>query len=158
MHVISCFYRYRSQGKNFLKDALSEDQLRFRRKQVRVNIKVTFLSWIIETTAGIALLITWIFASERSIHLFRAFIILVAFVFTPSTYILNRETTKQIIILENWLKDFKPYFCPFNKHKMWLKGFKGKNWMKSKIKDWLIDNHVIRDIDSNPFERMWHSC
>ena len=113
MHVISCFYRYRSQGKNFLKDALSEDQLRFRRKQVRVNIKVTFLSWIIETTAGIALLITWIFASERSIHLFRTFIILVAFVFTPSTYILNRETTKQIIILENWLEGLQAIFLPF---------------------------------------------
>ena len=107
------FIGFRSQGKNFLKDALSEDQLRFRRKQVRVNIKVTFLSWIIETTASFALVITWLFASERSIHLFRTFIILVAFVFTPSTYILNRETTKQIIILENWLEGLQAIFLPF---------------------------------------------
>ena len=92
---------------------MSEDQLRFRRKQVSVNIKVTFLSWIIESTAGIGLVITWMFASERSIHLFRTGIILVAFVFTPSTYIFNRETTKQIIILENWLEGLQAMFLPF---------------------------------------------
>ena len=34
----------------------------------------------------------------------------VAFVVIPSTYVLNRETTKQIIVLENWFMAIRSVF------------------------------------------------
>ena len=37
-------------------------------------------------------------------------IIILVFVVTPCTYILNRETTKQIIVLENWFKGVRAIF------------------------------------------------
>ena len=39
--------------------------------------------------------------------MFSLFIQFIAFVIIPCTYVLNRETTKQIIVLENWLNGLK---------------------------------------------------
>ena len=52
-------------------------------------------------------MLVWAFAEDKTFRFSALFIQLVAFVFTPCTYILNRETTKQIIVLENWLGGLK---------------------------------------------------
>ena len=99
---------FRSQGKEFLKRALSEDCQKYRRQLISVNIKITFLSWALECTTGIGIILLWaITAEERIYRMFSLFIQFIAFVIIPCTYVLNRETTKQIIVLENWLNGLK---------------------------------------------------
>ena len=99
---------FRSQGKEFLKRALSEDCQKYRRQLISVNIKITFLSWTLECTTGIGIILLWAFtAEERTYRISALFIQFIGFVIIPCTYILNRETTKQIIVLENWLNGLK---------------------------------------------------
>ena len=87
---------------------MSEDCQKYRRQLISVNIKITFLSWTLECTAGIGIILLWaITAEERTYRIFALFIQFIGFVITPCTYILNRETTKQIIVLENWLNGLK---------------------------------------------------
>ena len=74
---------------------------------VSVNIKITFLSWALECVEGVGIMLIWAFAEEKAFRLSGLFIVLVTFVVIPCTYILNRETTKQIIVLENWLSGLK---------------------------------------------------
>ena len=52
-------------------------------------------------------MLIWAFAEEKTFRFSGLFIVLVTFVVIPCTYILNRETTKQIIVLENWLSGLK---------------------------------------------------
>ena len=82
----------------------------YRRKTVSINIKITFLSWVLECIAGTGMILFWAFGGERSIRISAILITFLLFVFTPCTYILNRETTKQIIVLENWLKGVQYIF------------------------------------------------
>ena len=60
--------------------------------------------------AGTGMILFWAFGGERSIRISAILITFLLFVFTPCTYILNRETTKQIIVLENWLKGVQYIF------------------------------------------------
>ena len=87
---------------------MSEDCQKYRRQLISVNIKITFLSWILECTTGIGIILLWaITAEERIYRMFSLSIQFIAFVIIPCTYVLNRETTKQIIVLENWLNGLK---------------------------------------------------
>lgn len=79
----------------------------YRRQTVSVNIKITFLSWAFECVEGVGILLIWAFAEEKAFRFSGLFVMLVTFVFIPCTYILNRETTKQIIVLEDWLSGIK---------------------------------------------------
>ena len=90
-----------------MNDALSEETRRFRRQTVSVNIKITFLSWAMEFCTGIGVILAFLFAGEKSIHIYRISIVIIGFIVTPFTYILNREVTKQVIVLENWMKGIK---------------------------------------------------
>ena len=62
-----------------------------------------------EFCTGIGVILAWAFAGEKSIsiHVYRIFLTIISFIVTPFTYILNREVTKQIIVLENWMKGIK---------------------------------------------------
>ena len=101
------FHCFRTHGKEFLQRSLSEESRKYRRQIVSVNIKITFLSWAMECVEGVSIMLVWAFAEEKAFRFSGLFIQVVAFVFTPCTYILNRETTKQIIVLENWLCGLK---------------------------------------------------
>ena len=74
---------------------------------VSVNIKITFLSWTLECITGIGIMLVWAFAEEKTYRISGLFIQIIAFVMTPCSYVLNRETTKQIIVLEDWLNGLK---------------------------------------------------
>ena len=74
---------------------------------VSVNIKITFLSWALECIVGISIIFVWAFADEKAFRLSGLFIQFIMFVIVPCTYILNRETTKQIIVLEDLLNGLK---------------------------------------------------
>ena len=101
-------------GKNFLNDALTEENRRWRRNTLSVNIKITFLSWIMEFIMGSAAIAIW-HLGNKSLpvpHLLTLFIITMAFIVVPFTYVLDREVTKQIIVLENWFIGIKSAFMP----------------------------------------------
>ena len=102
---------FRSDGKDFLKEALSEDARRYRRQNISVNIKITFLSWILECLEGATIILVWALGFGKKSHKVSGIIgPLIVFIATPCTYILNRETTKQIIVMENWLKGLRSTF------------------------------------------------
>ena len=93
-----------------MKDALSEGAKRFRRQTVSVNIKITFLSWAMECVEGLSVILIWVLGGEKSHSISYIVVPLISFVAIPCTYILNRETTKQIIVLENWFKGLRSTF------------------------------------------------
>ena len=105
--MLLIFYYFRQNGKEFLTRALSDECRKYRHQAVSVNIKITFLSWAFECAEGIGVILVWAFAEEKSFRFAALFLQFNALVLTPCTYILNRETTKQIIILENWLNGLK---------------------------------------------------
>ena len=102
---------FRSDGKDFLKKSLSENARKYRRQNISVNIKLTFLSWIFECLEGAAIILVWALGFGEKSHkisgLLVPFFTLVAI---PCTYILNRETTKQMIVMEDWLKGLRSTF------------------------------------------------
>ena len=59
---------------------------------------------------GISLIMVWAFGGENTHRISGVFVPILTFVVTPSTYILNRETTKQIIVFENWFKGLRSTF------------------------------------------------
>ena len=93
-----------------MKDALSEGARRYRRQTVSVNIKITFLSWAMECVEGFTIILIWLLGGEKSHSISGVVVPLISFVAIPCTYILNRETTKQIIVLENWFKGMRSTF------------------------------------------------
>ena len=94
-------------GKEFLKRTLSEESRKYRRQMVSVNIKITFLTWALECIIGISIIFVWVFAEEKAFRISGLFIQIIMLVIVPCTYILNRETTKQIIVLEDLLNGLK---------------------------------------------------
>ena len=102
---------FRSDGKDFLKKSLSENARKYRRQNISVTIKLTFLSWIFECLEGAAIILVWALDFGEKSHkisgLLVPFFTLVAI---PCTYILNRETTKQMIVMEDWLKGLRSTF------------------------------------------------
>ena len=74
---------------------------------VSLNIKITFLSWLLECFVGISIIFVWAFAEEKGFRISGLFIQFFMLVIVPCTYILNRETTKQIIVLEDLLNGLK---------------------------------------------------
>ena len=101
------FYCFRQNGKEFLKRTLSDESRKYRHQMISVNIKITFLSWAMECFEGISMVMVWAFAEEKAFRISALIIQFVVLVLTPCTYILNRETTKQIIVLEDWLNGLK---------------------------------------------------
>ena len=63
-----------------------------------------------ECMEGISLIIVWAFGGENSHRISGVVVIILGSVVTPCTYILNRETTKQIIVFENWFKGVRSIF------------------------------------------------
>ena len=98
---------FRQIGKEFLKRKLSDECRNYRHQAASVNIRITFLSWAFECVEGIGVILVWAFAEEKAFRIAVLFIQFNALVITPCTYILNRETTKQIIVLENWFNGLK---------------------------------------------------
>ena len=73
-----------------------------RRRTNRVNIKITFLSWILEFLSGIFVILARVLKYKSIIHWMYLVDLCLVFVIIPCTYVLNREVTKQIIVFGNW--------------------------------------------------------
>ena len=87
-----------------------------RRRTNSINIKITFLSWIFEFISGILIQALRLLGKNGYLYgktfqwLFYIDIFLY-FVVIPCTYVLKREVTKQIILMENWYQGIKSIFC-----------------------------------------------
>ena len=91
--------------------ALSEDNKRFRQKNMSVNIIITFVTWILEFSIGIGVLIYWFFVGNNEyMNFLRLFNTIIYLIILPFMYILNREVTKTIIVLENWVAGIRSIF------------------------------------------------
>ena len=59
---------------------------------------------------GVAIILCWALAGKKSHSITGILVPLLTFVVVPMTYILNRETTKQLIVLENWMEGLRSTF------------------------------------------------
>ena len=91
--------------------ALSEDNKRFRQKNMSVNIIITFVTWILEFSIGIGVLIYWFFVGNNEyLNFLRLFNWTIYLIILPFMCILNREVTKTIISMENWVTGIHSIF------------------------------------------------
>ena len=94
-----------------LAQALSENNKRFRQKNLSVNIKIAFVTWILEFSVGMGVLIYWFFVGNNEyLNLLRLFNWTIYLIILPFMCILNREVTKTIISMENWVTGIHSIF------------------------------------------------
>ena len=101
---------FRHMGSEYLARALSEDNKRFRQKNLSVNIKIACFTWLLEFSVGVSVIIFWLLAGKHHQNLLRLINSIIIFIILPLAYILNREVTKQIIVMENWLAGVRSIF------------------------------------------------
>ena len=63
-----------------------------------------------ECVEGVTIILIWALGGEKSHSISGILVPLITFIAIPCTYILNRETTKQMIVLENWFKGLRSTF------------------------------------------------
>ena len=113
---ISSYSYFRTQTGGFIDRLLSDESKQMRRRTNLINIKITFLSWIFEFMSGIFLLVLGLLRenghlSTKTFDLLYYIDIFLYFVIIPCTYVLNREVTKRIILMESWYQGVKSIFC-----------------------------------------------
>ena len=110
---ILCIFREQvknSTRNNDIQTVTSEERQAFRRRVTIINIRITFISWIVELLAGWLNIIIrfmidhnnktvkgWLFFADACFN----------FILVPSTYVLNNDVTKEVIILENWYEGLR---------------------------------------------------
>ena len=104
------FTYFRSDEIAFVRLELSGQMRKMRQRTLMVNIKIQVLTWVLEFIAGNSVAV--IFLSERKdalkwVPLMDA---LMLYILIPSTYVINRDITKQIIILNDWYRGIKSVF------------------------------------------------
>ena len=92
---------------------LSEESRIKRNRQKTINIQMTFISWLLEFVAG------FVGGLQISVHMDPTiiFFIILIFVFLnfimiPSTYLLNTQICKSIILAQGWWKSARTFLCP----------------------------------------------
>ena len=94
---------------------LTEEYKIKRRKQTKVSIQMTVISWSLEFFAGL-LSISAIYLAMNLNTNFRVVIVITIadivlnFIAIPSTYVFNNELNKTVIITEGWRKLIKTCF------------------------------------------------
>ena len=111
------YFIFRDDDDEVLRRALSGEIRRGRRRRIRTNIYISFLSWALEFILGsftIIVLITSRFY-EREVISYRWFRMLdtfMLFVVLPCTYILNGEKVKKIVVSQNLYQGIRSIFLP----------------------------------------------
>ena len=103
---------FRSDNKQFLQIALSEESIIKRRRKNKVNIQMTGISWLIEFGTGMIAMAINIYSKnpDSNDDLICSIIIVDAclnFILIPSSYLVNNEVNKTLIIAEGWCRIFK---------------------------------------------------
>ena len=93
---------------------MSEQIRNSRRRRRTINIQITFTAWVLEFIAGNAIIAMEFWGGGRFKMLYKLFDIIVMFVIIPFTYILNRDVTKEMVLLNNWHIGIKSIFVRGN--------------------------------------------
>ena len=85
-----------------MKKALSDFSQNVRSRTRTINIKVTFISWVVEFVTGITFLLLTSFGNVQFRPYYSLFYMTSMGVAVPFTYIINREVTKEKILIRGW--------------------------------------------------------
>ena len=108
-----CIITFRIQERIFQNPALNNETKNWHRRTDSVSFQITFLSWILEFIGGSFIFIAYMVYGRGHVGLSKClslFDICLTFIVLPCTYILNREVTKQKIVLGNWYQGIKSIF------------------------------------------------
>ena len=105
--IINRISIYRSQDKDFIEMALSEDYRRRRHRRYTISIQMTVISWILEMVTGIIAMVTTLFFSHHEIfntttQTLMFIYIFLYFVAIPGSYLLSTEVLKNLIVKRGW--------------------------------------------------------
>ena len=108
---------FRAFNKETLKIALSEESRVKRNRKRMVNLQMTVFSWSLEFITGLVCLSIVIKSPdpETNVDLISGLVIFDAFlnfIIIPSSYILNNESIKKVIIAEGWCRFFRSHKRP----------------------------------------------
>ena len=84
-----------------------------RKRTLMVNIEIQVLAWVLEFVAGNTTNATYLifFYEREKVHKWALLMgVLTFYILIPFTYVINRDITKQIIILNDWSKGIKSIF------------------------------------------------
>ena len=93
-----------------MKEALSDFSQNVRSRTRTINIKVTFISWMVEFVTGITFLLLTTFGNERFRPYYTIFYVTSMGVAVPLTYIINRDVTKEKILIKGWQYGIRSIF------------------------------------------------
>ena len=111
---------------------LTEEYKIKRRKQNKVSIQMTVLSWSLEFLTGLLSMSAMYLARNEDTNVDVIAVIVVIdtslnFILIPSTYVFNNEMNKTVIMAEGWWKIFPSCFRSNRVHPAALKNNKGPN-------------------------------
>ena len=95
----------RKTGTDRLNAALSEQTRTTRRRTNSVNVKITFMSWILEFLTGLSFIIDTMTSHGTDSGLFIDSCL--NFILIPGTFVINHGVTKNIIVQENWCQGLR---------------------------------------------------
>ena len=93
----------RSENKSSLAALLSEDSKRKRQRTNTINIKMTFISWLLEFTAGAIIIPTRYYSPTVGRWVAGADIVL-NFILIPASYVMHNEVNRKVIIADGWIR------------------------------------------------------
>ena len=101
------FYRYRSDSRGFVQQLLSEESRRKRKRSNAINIQITFITWLLEFSAGILCAVVY-FTSSMVASRWLAFLdMTLNFILVPGSYIINNDVNKAAIMAHGWIQGIR---------------------------------------------------
>ena len=94
------------------KDILSEVSLQRRRKVNSVNMKTTFICWLVEFAGSFLFIFGPFITAHRNVGwgIIQILILFVYFILLPFTYLMNSSETKNAIADSNWVSGISVVF------------------------------------------------
>ena len=108
--TIIIFTYFRSQQNAVVRLKLSDQVKNMRKRTLMVNIEIQALAWALEFVAGNSTTLIFLLEGEKIKKWVLLMDVLTFYILIPATYVINRDITKQIIILNDWYKGIKSVF------------------------------------------------
>ena len=108
--TIIIFTYFRSQQNAVVRLKLSDQVKNMRKRTLMVNIEIQALAWALEFVAGNSTTLILLLEGKKIKKWVLLMDVLTFYILIPATYVINRDITKQIIILNDWYKGIKSVF------------------------------------------------
>ena len=110
--AIIYFTRYRSDSREFVQRLLSEESKRKRKRSNAINIQITFITWLFEFSAGILCAVVYFIDSKVASRWLAFLDMTLNFILVPSSYIINNDVNKALIVAHGWIQGLRRMFSP----------------------------------------------